>query len=102
MRVATWFCNRQEFNCRHCHHDQESTMNTFSTAVLPRLSGSRLELLGVAGLRLIATWLAAYREWRLVSRSRKELAQLDDYQLRDIGLSRSQALFESGKTFFER
>ena len=45
--------------------------------------------------------IAAFREWRQVSRSRRELATLDDYQLRDIGLSRSQAMFESGKVFLQ-
>ena len=45
--------------------------------------------------------IASFRKWRQVSRSRRELATLDDYQLRDIGLSRSQAMFESGKFFLQ-
>ena len=49
----------------------------------------------------VTNGIAAFREWRRVSRSRRELAQLDDYQLRDIGLSRSQAMFESGKVFLQ-
>lgn len=43
--------------------------------------------------------LATFREWRLRSRSRRELSRLDEYQLKDIGLSMSQASFESGKSF---
>lgn len=33
-------------------------------------------------------------------RARRELARLDEHMLRDIGLSRSQALFESDKPFW--
>ena len=35
-----------------------------------------------------------------VHSARRELAGLDDYLLHDIGLSRSQAQFESGKPFW--
>ena len=45
---------------------------------------------------------ATFQEWRLRARSRSELARLDEHQLRDIGLSVSQASFESGKSFLER
>ena len=45
---------------------------------------------------------ALVTEWRLRSRSRVELSSLDDRQLADIGLSRSQAGYESGKFFFLR
>ena len=41
------------------------------------------------------------RQWRQRTRSRRELAGLDDYQLRDFGVSRSQAQFESGKPFWQ-
>lgn len=44
---------------------------------------------------------AAFRQWRAAGRSRRELAQLDDYQLHDIGLSRGDAQFE-GARFFVR
>ena len=45
--------------------------------------------------------LATLREWRQRGRARRELAGLDDYLLHDIGLSRSQAQFESGKPFWQ-
>jgi uncharacterized protein YjiS (DUF1127 family) len=45
--------------------------------------------------------LATLRQWRQRARSRRELAGLDDYLLRDIGVSRSQAQFESGKRFWQ-
>lgn len=41
-------------------------------------------------------------EWLIRSRSRQELSQLDERQLADIGLARSQATFESDKYFFRR
>ena len=45
--------------------------------------------------------LATLRQWRQRARARRELAGLDDYLLHDIGLSRSQAQFESGKPFWQ-
>ena len=45
--------------------------------------------------------LATLKQWRQRTRSRRELAGLDDYQLGDIGVSRSQAQFESGKRFWQ-
>ncbi len=50
----------------------------------------------------LARAAATVKEWRRLSRSRRELAALDDYQLRDLGLSRSSALFESDKPFLRR
>ncbi len=51
--------------------------------------------------RALGRSTAAFKEWRRVSRSRRELATLDAHDLRDLGLSRSQALFESGKSFLQ-
>jgi uncharacterized protein YjiS (DUF1127 family) len=45
--------------------------------------------------------LATLRLWRQRTRSRRELAGLDEYQLRDFGVSQSQAQFESGKRFWQ-
>ena len=44
--------------------------------------------------------VATLRQWRQRARARRELAGLDDYLLHDIGLSRSQAQYESGKPFW--
>ena len=49
----------------------------------------------------IDRFLATLRLWRQRARSRRELAGLDDYQLRGFGVSRSQAQFESGKRFWQ-
>jgi uncharacterized protein YjiS (DUF1127 family) len=53
-----------------------------------------------ANARPIDRVLAMLRQWRQRARERRELAGLDDYVLHDIGLSRSQAQFESGKPFW--
>lgn len=45
--------------------------------------------------------LAKLRRWRVLERSRRELASLSAYQLHDIGVSRSQAAFESTKSFLQ-
>jgi uncharacterized protein YjiS (DUF1127 family) len=49
--------------------------------------------------RLMGRALATLKEWRLRARSRRELSRLDEYQLKDIGLTLSDAGFESGKSF---
>jgi len=45
-----------------------------------------------------ATVLAAVRVWQQRSRSRSELAAMDDATLRELGVTRSQAAFEAAKT----
>lgn len=45
---------------------------------------------------------AMLREWHRRDRSRDELAGFDAHALRDIGLARSDASFESGKFFWQR
>lgn len=42
---------------------------------------------------------AVHREWRRRARSRRELAWFDEQQLVGLGLNRSQARTESGKSF---
>jgi uncharacterized protein YjiS (DUF1127 family) len=39
-------------------------------------------------------------EWRRRARSRREIAMLDDCDLRDLGLSASQMRFEARKPFW--
>ena len=50
-------------------------------------------------------WLDTVRIWIARSRQRKalgELAQLNDYLLQDIGVSRDKALREAAKPFWQR
>ncbi|MCZ7597921.1 MAG: DUF1127 domain-containing protein [Gammaproteobacteria bacterium] len=51
----------------------------------------------IAALRLAARAVLAWRE-RAVQR--RELAELPEYMLRDIGLTRDQALVEAAKPFW--
>lgn len=41
------------------------------------------------------------RVWRILKRTRRQLAELDDRQLRDVGLTRGQALREHSKPFWK-
>jgi uncharacterized protein YjiS (DUF1127 family) len=54
-----------------------------------------------AGAGPIDRIVAILGQWRQRARARRELALLDDYLLHDIGLSRAQAQFESGKRFWQ-
>ena len=44
-------------------------------------------------------WLAC-RAWRMKRRTRRSLLDLTEEQLRDIGISRSEARREVGKSFY--
>jgi uncharacterized protein YjiS (DUF1127 family) len=45
--------------------------------------------------------LATLREWRLRAKGRSELARLDERMLRDIGITRAEAVFLSNKPFWK-
>jgi uncharacterized protein YjiS (DUF1127 family) len=50
----------------------------------------------------ILEWmLHTVRVWRFLKRTRRQLAELDDRQLRDVGLTRGQALGEHSKPFWK-
>jgi uncharacterized protein YjiS (DUF1127 family) len=46
--------------------------------------------------------LAALAAWQHNSHSRQELARLDERMLNDAGITRAQAVVESGKFFWQR
>jgi uncharacterized protein YjiS (DUF1127 family) len=50
---------------------------------------------------LLAQALELLSRWQERSRSRDELARLGERQLKDIGLTKSQAMFESDKIFLQ-
>ena len=50
---------------------------------------------------LLEQALEMLSRWQERSRSRDELARLGEHQLKDIGLTKSQAMFESGKFFLQ-
>jgi uncharacterized protein YjiS (DUF1127 family) len=51
--------------------------------------------------RVFVVLTETFKEWRLRARSRRELSRLDERQLRDIGLTISDASFESSKSFLQ-
>jgi uncharacterized protein YjiS (DUF1127 family) len=71
----------------------------FTAASLHILLPLRPHALGRLMARAFAKFTETFKEWRLRARSRRELSRLDEQQLKDIGLSISQASFESGKSF---
>ena len=73
----------------------------FTTASLHILLPLRPKALGRLIDRAFATFKATLKEWRLRARSRRELSRLDEQQLKDIGLTISDASFESGKSFLQ-
>ncbi len=68
-----------------------------SAAIAAGMKGLR-RWLGVIG-RLVAT---AFATWATRARSRRELAELSEHVLRDIGLTRADVLREISKPFWRR
>jgi uncharacterized protein YjiS (DUF1127 family) len=52
------------------------------------------------GLRPAWTALAAIRAWLARGRQRRQLAELEDHRLQDVGITREEALAEAGKPFW--
>ena len=77
-------------------------MNTIPLA--PAVPGQRLGRRTVTWrpLDLLRHTFAALREWRRRAHGRTALARLDDRMLRDIGLTRADALREIDKPFWRR
>ena len=55
-----------------------------------------------SGLRALERALDRLLTWQERSQQRHQLQQLNDYMLRDIGLSRADVLAEATKRFWER
>jgi uncharacterized protein YjiS (DUF1127 family) len=72
-----------------------------ATAALP-LVGSRPRVsLGPRLGRALARMAAATFAWHERARQRHALMQLSDHMLRDIGISRAEAVGEAGKPFWQ-
>ena len=73
-----------------------------SSTVARRYSGSSLiDSLLVRGLALRAATMARVSEWQQRSAGRRELISLTERDLRDIGISRSDAEAEASKPFWQ-
>ena len=51
---------------------------------------------------VILLWRQRLTDWRTNWRTRRELVKLDQHQLKDIGISRVDALAESNKPFWKK
>ncbi len=55
----------------------------------------------VSLLERLRTAFRTYSQYRVTARQRRQLAQLPDYLLKDIGISRADALNEAEKPFWK-
>jgi len=66
----------------------------------PMIPVSRLPALRSTLAALLGTLGATLRTWQIRVRQRRELRDLDDAVLRDVGISRAQARFSAEKPFW--
>jgi len=52
-------------------------------------------------LERFSVWLTKFNQYRENARQRRQLAQLPDYLLKDIGVTRADALKEAEKPFWK-
>ena len=74
-----------------------SSVREFARAETPSFSFSRAVALLAGAVTVGVETLMARAE---IKRSRRQLAELDDRMLRDIGIDRAQARYESDKGFW--
>jgi uncharacterized protein YjiS (DUF1127 family) len=73
-----------------------------SSTVARRYSGSSLiDSMLLRGLALRAAAMARVNEWQQRAAGRRELVNLTERDLRDIGISRSDAEAEANKPFWQ-
>lgn len=85
---------------RELHRESERQM--ISSTVARRYSGSSLiDSVLVRGLALRAAATARVSEWQQRAAGRRELVNLTERDLRDIGISRSDAEAEANKPFWQ-
>lgn len=74
-------------------------MNTLARSTGPEQV--RIDTVRAAAAGLAARAIATLKAWASRSRTRGELAELDDAMLRDLGVSRANANFEASKPFWQ-
>ncbi len=73
-----------------------------ATLATPSLGGGRAARWARSSLRALERALDLLLTWQERTRQRRQLEQLNDHLLRDIGLSRADVLAEATKRFWER
>jgi uncharacterized protein YjiS (DUF1127 family) len=53
-----------------------------------------------AGRQILSSWLRSIELWLIRQQRRQDLSTLDDRLLDDIGISREDALWKAGKSFW--
>ena len=73
-----------------------------TSADVPRAGStpSRTDTTHIAPLAALRRSAAIIRAWRQRARSRQQVRELNDHLLKDIGLSRDAACYETGKPFW--
>jgi uncharacterized protein YjiS (DUF1127 family) len=85
-------------DCRR--HEYRSLPQQFNSSPLPIAVTWPVARRRSSAMIVLRHMAAVIRSWRQRARSREELARLSDHMLKDIGLSRSDALREAAKPFF--
>lgn len=67
----------------------------------PRIAPPRIVLPRIAWPRFVRSLLPPIRRWRRIARARRALRGMNDHMLRDIGVSREDALAEAARPFWD-
>jgi uncharacterized protein YjiS (DUF1127 family) len=77
-------------------------MSTANCSDTIHASARRPRMVYAIALAWLARGVDASLLWAERARQRRQLAELDDYMLRDIGLSRADVATEVGKPFWQQ
>jgi uncharacterized protein YjiS (DUF1127 family) len=98
MMMTVWHTERRHTVLGH---------NYSQSPVMRRQGGTPATAISVGSAKqdklsvLIRRAIAAFRLWHQNARSRQELLQLSAYQLKDIGLTRADAVYEANRPFWD-
>jgi uncharacterized protein YjiS (DUF1127 family) len=94
--MVGWRMERRQ-TALHYPHSPMVSWPVGTPAEVPSVGSMRHDKLPAWMRRVIAT----FRSWHRNVRARRELLQLNDHELRDIGLTRVEALYEASRPFWD-